>query len=178
MLKQSYTEQSAYDFKQGFLRLDGKNTFDEENFRKILKTLSGIANISPDVRGYVLVGIADTGDDAKRVRELYKVEPTPFERFFITGVEHEARALGKNLDTLLMEIVDKIKRSGLSEPLKDYVARNIKSVRYYDKTVFIFEAQAQSEPSNFEGEFFVRYGNKVETIPPAKYGEMYKRFLL
>jgi len=51
ILTQSYTEQAAYDFKQGFLRLDGKNTFDEDSFDKILKTLVGIANIRKGVRG-------------------------------------------------------------------------------------------------------------------------------
>lgn len=37
ILTQSYTEQGAYDFKQGFLRLDGKNTFDDVSFDKILR---------------------------------------------------------------------------------------------------------------------------------------------
>ncbi|MBI8085262.1 DUF262 domain-containing protein [Pseudomonas aeruginosa] len=178
ILRQSYTEQSLYDFKQGFLRLDRENKFDEDSFNKILKTLAGIANHAPGAKGYVLVGIADTLEDATRVRDVFKVNPIPFERFYITGVEHEAHAVGKNLDKLLMDIVDKIKRSGLSEPLKDYVARNIKSIRYYDKTIFVFEAQAQAEPSNFEGRFFVRYGNRLESVEPANLGELYRRFIL
>lgn len=177
ILTQSYTEQAAYDFKQGFLRLDGKNTFDEDSFDKILKTLAGIANIRKGVRGYVLVGVADTDADAKRVATLYGVGAKPFERFFITGVEHEAKTLGRSLDDLFMELTTRIKNSPLSEPLRDYVARNVKSVRYYDKTVFVFEAQAQEEPSNFNGSFFVRHGNKLVEIPPAQYGELYKRFL-
>lgn len=32
ILRQLYTEQGSYDFKQGCLRLDGKNTFDTESF--------------------------------------------------------------------------------------------------------------------------------------------------
>lgn len=178
IMTQSYTEQAAYDFKQGFLRLDGKHTFDEESFEKVLKTLVGIANIRRGVRGYVLVGVADTEADAKRVTELYGVDAKPFERFFITGVEHEANTLGRSLDDLFMELTTRIKKSALSEPLRDYVARNVKSVRYYDKTVFVFEAQAQEEPSNFNGLFFVRHGNKLAEIPSTQYGELYKRFLV
>lgn len=174
---QSYTEQAAYDFKQGFLRLDGKHEFDEDSFDKILKTLAGIANIRQGVRGYVIVGVADTAADAKRVNQLYGVDAKPFDRFFITGVEHEAKAMGRSLDDLFMELTTRIKSSALSEPLKDYVARNVKSVRYYDKTVFVFEAQAQAEPSNFDGKFFVRHGNKLTEIPPAQYGELFKRFV-
>lgn len=177
ILTQSYTEQAAYDFKQGFLRLDGNNTFDEVSFEKILKTLVGIANIRKGVRGYVLVGVADSEADATRVSELYGVDAKPFERFLITGVEHEASAIGRSLDKLFMELTTRIKNSGLSEPLKDYVARNVKSVRYYDKTVFVFEAQAQEEPSSFNGMFFIRHGNKLSEIPTAQYGELFRRFL-
>lgn len=177
ILTQSYTEQAAYDFKQGFLRLDGKHGFDEDSFDKILKTLAGIANIRKGVRGYVLVGVADTEADAMRVTQLYGVDAKPFERFFITGVEHEATALGRSLDVLFMELTTRIKNSALSEPLKDYVARNVKSVRYYDKTVFVFEAQAQEEPSNFNGVFFVRHGNKLDEVVTTQYGELFKRFL-
>jgi hypothetical protein len=174
---QSYTEQAAYDFKQGFVRLDGTNTFDEDSFDKILKTLVGIANIRKGVRGYVLVGVADTEADAKRVSELYGVVPKPFERFMITGVEHEAKALGRNLDQLFLLLMNRLKDSKLSEPLKDYVARHVKVVRYYDKTVFVFESEAQTEPSNLDGAFFVRHGNKLIEVAVAQYGELFKRFL-
>jgi hypothetical protein len=177
ILTQSYTEQGAYDFKQGFLRLDGKNTFDDDSFDKMLKTLVGIANIRKGVRGYVLVGVADTAADAQRVTKLYGVNPTPFDRFLITGVEHEAKAQGKSLDDLFMELTAKIKASALSEPLRHYVARNVKSVRYYDKTIFVFETNAQDEPSNFGGAFFVRHGNQLGEVPAAQYGELFKRFL-
>ncbi len=177
ILTQSYTEQAAYDFKQGFLRLDGTHAFDEESFEKILKTLVGIANIRKGVRGYVLVGVADNDADAKRVADLYGVDGRPFEKFFITGVEHEASALNRSLDQFFMQLTSRIKTSALSEPLRDYVARNVKSVRYYDKTIFVFEAQAQLEPSNFNGVFCVRHGNSLDTIKPAQYGELFKRFL-
>lgn len=177
ILTQSYTEQAAFDFKQGFLRLDGKHNFDEESFDKILKTLAGIANIRKGVRGYVLVGVADGEGDARRVTELYGVDAKPFERFFITGVEHEAKALNRSLDKLFMELTTRVKSSQLSEPLRDYVARNVKSVRYYDKTIFVFEAQAQEEPSNFGGVFYVRHGNKLAVVPTSQYGELFKRFL-
>jgi hypothetical protein len=125
----------------------------------------------------VLVGVADTEADAQRVTKLYGVDARPFERFLITGVEHEAETLGKSMDDLFMELITRVKSSALWEPLRDYVARHVKAVRYYDKMVFVFEAQAQDEPSNFGGAFFVRHGNKLVEIPPQKYGELYKRFI-
>lgn len=177
ILTQSYTEQAAYDFKQGFTRLDGRGAFDEECFDKILKTLAGIANTRKGVRGYVVVGVADSDADARRVTEIYGVDARPFERFFITGIEHEAKALGKSLDDLFMDLTTRIKASPLSEPLRDYVARNVKAVRYYDKMVFVFDATAQEEPSNFDGVFYVRHGNKLAEVPPKEYGDLFKRFI-
>ena len=94
----------------------------------------------------MLVGVADTAADAQRVIKLFGVNPTSFDRFFITGVGHEAKALGKSLDHLFMELTAKVKASALSEPLRDYVARNVKAVRYYDKTIIVFETHAQDEP--------------------------------
>ncbi|MEY9575924.1 RNAse (barnase) inhibitor barstar [Bradyrhizobium diazoefficiens] len=177
ILTQSHTEQAAYDFKQGFLRLDGKHTFDEDSWTKILKTLAAIANIRKGLRGYVLVGVADTEADAKRVTQVYGVDAKPFERFFMTGVEHEAKALGRTLDDLFMELTTRIKKSPLSEPLRDYVARNVKLVRYYDKVIYVFEAQAQEEPSNYDGAFYVRHGNKIAEVPSTQFGELFKRFM-
>lgn len=177
ILTQSYTEQAAYDFKQGFMRLDGTGTFDEGSFEKILKTLVGIANIGVGVRGYVLVGVADKEADARRVRDLFNVEPRVFSNFFITGIDHEATALHKSLDTLFMELTSRVKASSMSDPLKDYVARQLKIVKYYDKTVAVFEARAQSDPSSLGDEYFVRYGNKLEKIPPQKFGALFKRFV-
>ncbi len=176
IFRQSYTEQAAYDFKQGFLRLDGKNGFDEDSFDKIMKTLVGIANLRVGLRGYVLVGVADRAEDARRVTELFGVDPKPFERFFITGVEHEANALGKNLDQLFQEVTERVRASSVSEPLKDFIARHIKCVRYYDKTVFVFEAQAQQQPSNYEGRFYVRHGNMLAEVPVEQYGGLFARF--
>jgi predicted HTH transcriptional regulator len=141
-----------------------------------VKTLAGIANVRKGLRGYVLVGVADTEADAKRVTEIYGVDARPFENFYLSGVEHEAKALGKTLDELFMDLTTRVKKSTLSEPLRDYVARNVKLVRYYDKAIFVFEALAQEEPSNYDGAYYVRHGNKLVEIPPTEFGGLFKRF--
>jgi hypothetical protein len=45
LLTNSKTEQSSYDFKQGFLELSDNPTFDEMSFDKILETCAAISNI-------------------------------------------------------------------------------------------------------------------------------------
>jgi hypothetical protein len=176
IITQSYTEQAAYDFKQGFLRLDGSGQFDDQSFTKILRTLVGIANLGRGTTGYVLVGIADKERDASRVQDLYGEPPRTYERFFVTGIEHESRFTGMSLDQEFQRIVEKVKNSSLSDGLRDYVARNCKLVRYYDKSVFVFESQAQEEPSHCEGKYFVRYGSQLNEIPSERYGELFRRF--
>lgn len=178
IITQSYTEQSAYDFKQGFLRLDGTNAFDDGSFEKILQTCAGIANIRKGAKGYVLVGVADKATTAARVQELYGATPLAYEGFFIVGVEHEARCMKKNLDQLFQIIVDKIKSSKLSTPLKDFIARHIKPVRYYDKTVYVFEVEAQEDPSSYDGKYFVRHGAQLEEIPPENLAALIRRYIM
>jgi hypothetical protein len=176
ILNQSFTEQAAYDFKQGFLRLDGQHVFDENSFEKILKTIVAIANLRRNLTGYVLVGVTDKASDAARVAELYLIIPSAFERFWVTGVEHEALALGIDLDQLFRQLTERIRNSGISEPLRDYVARNVKLVRYFDKSVVIFETRAQDDPSNLSGHYYVRHGSEVIEIPPTEYGELFRRY--
>jgi hypothetical protein len=176
ILVQSYTEQAAYDFKQGFLRLDDEHRFDEASFEKVLRTIAGIANIRKGTTGYVLIGITDKQSDADRVQQIFGVAPKRFERFNITGVEHEATALGKTLDQLFQMITGKIRQSALSEPLRDYVARNVKLVRYYDKSVLILETRAQEDPSHFNGTYLIRTGNELMEVPSAKFSDLFRRF--
>jgi response regulator of citrate/malate metabolism len=46
LLTQSKIEQTLYDFKQGFTKLDGRGDFDQDSFDKIIKTLTAMANHS------------------------------------------------------------------------------------------------------------------------------------
>ena len=134
------------------------------------------ANIRRGTTGYVLLGVTDRESDAARVSKLYAVIPTQFERFWITGIEHEAKVLDVNLDQLFRQLTEQIRNSQVSEPLRDYIARQVKVVRYYDKAVVIFETQAQEDPSNYEGQYFIRHGSEVIQVPSTEYGELFRRF--
>ena len=176
LLSQSYTEQAAYDFKQGFTVLDKKGSFDEDSFNKILKTCVSIANLKKGSKGYVLVGISDKPETTARVEEIYGAKPILYEGFGIVGVEHEAVAMGESLDQLFQLIVDKVKLSDVSAGLKDSLSRHLKSVRYYDKTVFVFEVEAQEDPSSFGDAFYVRHGAQLAELPASELPTFFRRF--
>lgn len=81
ILSQSYTDQNSYDFKQGFLRLDGTNAFDEGSLHKILETCVGIANIGRTSKGYILIGIVKREETASRISRIFSVMPRKYETF-------------------------------------------------------------------------------------------------
>ncbi|WP_343520746.1 DUF262 domain-containing protein [Sphingomonas sp.] len=177
LLAQSLTEQSAYDFKQGFLRLDGNNQFDEECFDNVLRTAVGISNIRKDYIGYIVIGVAENIQTAKRVQELYDIQPVVFASYYVTGLDHEATALGKNQDKYFQMIVEKVLSSKVSSPLREYLARHLRTIRYYDKTIFVFEIQSQEDPSNYEGRYYDRTGAQLKEVDPANLPTFIRRYI-
>ena len=177
LLSNSFTEQAAYDFKQGFLRLDGSHQLDTQAIEKILETLVGIANISPGTTGYVIVGVADNQAAAKRVRDLYGVTATIYRGYHVIGVAHEAGQLGRNLDQQFQWLADLISNSAISDPLKSYIRNHLKLIRYNDKAIFILQTKAQEQPSHVGGKYFDRSGNQLRDILPADFGGLFARFI-
>ncbi len=175
LLSQSYTEQAAYDFKQGFLSI-GDGIFDDNSFAKIMKTCAAISNIGKGHKGYVIVGIADDDQTAAKIESTYGVTPLSYDRFKVVGVEHEAVKLKKDLDQLFQLISDKISKSALSEPLRSYVASHVKAVRYYDKTIYVFEASGQDQPSLFDSKFYQRVGPQVKEVQPTDLATFIQRY--
>lgn len=125
-----------------------------------------------------LLGSLKKSHTASRVEELYGIKPRPYERFYITGVEHEAKALAKNLDQFFQMLVEKIRNSRVSDPLRSSLARNLKPVRYYDQTVYVFEVDAQGDPSQYDGAYFERCGAQLNVVKPENLTPFIKRYVL
>ncbi|WP_200938135.1 hypothetical protein [Methylobacterium sp. Leaf108] len=153
LLTNSITEQAAYDFKQGFYTLSPHPSFDEGSFDKIMETCVAISNIGKGHKGYVLVGVAENAQTAARVQEIFGSQSLPFGGFYVTGVDHEADRAGKSLDQMFQDITERVGRSQISEPLRSYINSHLKCVKYYDKTVFVFEVVGQEIPSHLGGKW-------------------------
>ncbi|WP_434774780.1 DUF262 domain-containing protein [Pseudomonas oryzihabitans] len=176
LLTNSLTEQAAYDFKQGFYTLDSSPSFDEGSFDKIMETCAAIANVGRGHKGYVLVGVAESAKTAARVQQIFGSKPLSFSGFHITGVDHEAKHVGKSLDQMFQDVADRVGRSALSEPLKSYIGTHLKCVQYYDKAVFVFEILGQESPSHLGGKWVERQGAQVKDIPADRMGALFERF--
>ncbi|MEE1257303.1 MAG: DUF262 domain-containing protein [Lachnospiraceae bacterium] len=67
ILKQSNIEQTCFDFKLGFCDIKS-GAFNEETYKKCIKTLTAMANRGKNAIGYVIAGVADKKEDADKLR--------------------------------------------------------------------------------------------------------------
>lgn len=176
LLTQSKTEQALYDFKQGFIKLDGKGEFDKDNFNKIIKTLTAMANHSPNANGYICVGVADNDLTAKRIEDLYKIKFVEYKKFKITGINHEATRLRGDLDKFYRWIIQEIKSQPIEQSTKDNISRNIKIINYFDKDVVVFCIRSGKEPTTYNQKFYQRLGANVDEIKHTEFRELFRRF--
>jgi hypothetical protein len=97
LLGNAIIEQPMFDCKQGFLRLDHKREFDPGMLSRLCRTLTAMANRAPGAVGHVVVGIVDSNDDARRVRDVDGVPAINYKRYGIVGIEREAVIERKSL---------------------------------------------------------------------------------
>lgn len=177
LLMQSYTEQALYDFKQGFVSLDGRHAVDESTFEKVFKTLTAMANHGRAAVGYVIVGIADTLKAAERVKSLYGVSPVKYQNFLITGVDHEAALHPKGLDSYFLDVTQRLAAAPMSDWAKKQLGRDVRLLRYYDKSLLVFRIEAGGEPCSFNGKYYERQGASVAEVEQTQYVNLFRRFL-
>lgn len=164
LLKQSFTENTQYDFKQGIHNMDDgrrNNTL----IRKIFKTLTAMANAGKNATGYVLLGVADTFEDAEKIRQVYGQESIRVGDFYVTGINGEVEKYYENYDAYILTI-----RNALNDmPLQDHYRRQIgtkmRHVNYHGKSVIILRITCNSGPAIFDGAYYTRSGPSNDPVP-------------
>lgn len=175
ILRQSYTEQNLYDFKQGLHDLATPYAINNENFSKCIETLCAMSNKGPGVVGYVIVGVADQEKTAQRLKQIHGVEAKRLDGFYITGIDHEAKH-HKGMDRYFQSIVAKIKDEPTPGWVKEYIAREVRLVSYFGRSVLVMKLAAGSEPAHYDGAFKVRHGASNELVDAEGYGRLFSRF--
>lgn len=174
LLSRSVTENTNYDFKIGFHRLYKQGDFDEDCLKKILRTLTAMANQGKDSIGYVIIGIADDLDDAKRFNFWYGEKTLQYKNFHIGGVQEEAKKY-KNIEAYRNFIEDKIKRNPyIEERYTKQILRNIDFVKYFDRAIIIMRLENEGEAIKFDGRYYERQGTNTEIV--EKEAHLWKRF--
>jgi len=117
ILTQSSTEQVLYDFKVGFHDLDDKKKFNTDNFNKVIKTLTAIANTHKNSIGYCVIGVSDKESTTLQFEKIYSQKALKFSQFEITGINGDITNYKKGIDEYFTKIINLIK----SQPISDLI---------------------------------------------------------
>ena len=177
LLERSYTENTNYDFKVGFHRMDIACNFDDNCMEKVLKTLTAIANLAKDSIGYIIVGVADKKADSDFHEKYYKSKSIQYKNFYITGIQAEADKY-KTHDEYRTKIENKIKHSKIT-PSKyiDQILRNMDYFKYYDRSILIFRIQNEGDAVKYGDCYYERQGTSTIPIPSDKERDLWKRII-
>lgn len=175
LLRAARVESALIEFKQGLSRLSQPPKLDEEIVTDILRTLSAMANYGPGATGYVVVGVADTEEDATRVEALGNGSPTSVAGRFVTGLQLDL-AQHKSLDDFLLWFTTKVQASPLQHALAAQVLRELRAVSFMGHTVLLLRAKALDEPVPFGNAFYERLGSQTVVVEGGQVGRLFARF--
>lgn len=178
LIRRSEIEQSNYELKQGLLNLDQDRRLNESLVDRLLETICAIANCGYRRGGKLILGVADSDDDVKRIEQMDGIDALRVGRKAVVGVRREAEVLGEAMEDYFNLVVNKIRQSALSEPLKADVLSNIQFDEYFGLGVLVISIPAQSELSFLDDEAFYREGNSTHKAEGGKaVADLSKRFL-
>jgi len=163
-LRRSRIETSAFECKQGRVRLDPQRTEDPDLFNKLVQTICGIANIGPSSQGAIFIGVADNLSDKDRIQQLDHVRALEVGNRYVVGVGRELGILNVDLERYKRQIVDYIRASGLSEPLRSTVLSTIDCIEYRGLSVVCIWIPQQRAVSDVGDVVFVREGSSTQQI--------------
>ena len=72
------------------------------------------------------------------------------------------------MDRFQNEIISIINNSPIEEPVKHYIATNIKFPRYYDVTLMVLELKSTNSPVTYDDKYFERQGNNIIEVSGIK----------
>lgn len=165
LLRQSRTENSQYDFKQGIFTL-ATGVRNDDLIRKIFKTLSAMANLGKNAVGYVLIGVADNLEDVKLICDRYQSDYRRVGSFYITGVDGEVHEfMNGNYDRYYDIYKNAINNMPISEHYKRQLGSKMRMVNYYSKSVIIIKIVCDNGAVIFGDGYYTRSGASNDPTP-------------
>lgn len=175
-IRRSKTETPRYEFKQGIVRLDNDRDVDQDFLNDLVSTISAIANLGPELDGFVYLGIADKVQDAQRIATLDEVKPIRFEHVDIVGIDREAKILKLGTDKYMRIIEDAISKSALGEPLKTNVLSAMDVVTYKGLSVVRLRIPRQTAPTFVGDNCYRRVGSSTKLATGPEIAAITKQF--
>lgn len=165
LLKQSKTENSQYDFKQGIYDLSSGERNDKL-VKKIYKTLTAMGNSEKNAVGYVLIGVADNFEDAEKISRKYNTENMKVGNFYITGIDGEVNKFYKgNYDEYFSQFKNALQTMPLDEHYRRQIGSKMRMVSYYDKSIIIMKIVNDNGAIMFDNDYYTRVGANNDPEP-------------
>lgn len=167
ILMNSKSEQPSYDFKQGLINLSGLHTFDDSCLEGVAQTCVAINNISKNSSGYILIGVCDKRSTYQRLVQLYQVQGLDINGFFITGIDHEATLVSRDLDQYFMLIKQKISSYVFDDELKQQILKDISVCSYHGRHIIKIHVKNTGRVCAFDDSFYIRQGSSTDKVESA-----------
>lgn len=165
LLKQSRTENSQYDFKQGLhdIITGQKN---EQLLSKIIKQLTAMGNSEKCAVGYIVLGVADKFEDAQKIKNKYRRDYYKVGSFYITGIDGEVIEYYRgDYDAYFAMVKDAISKAPIPEHYRRQLGSSIRLANYYNNSVIIFRIRNDNGAILFDNSYFTRNAASIDPTP-------------
>lgn len=176
ILRQSRIEQVCFDFKIGFCDLK-TGVFNEESFRKCIRTLTAMANKGRSSIGYVIAGVADKEEDAQKLEEKNaEYKPILKDGYYITGLNYDIDALKMPADRYFQKLIQILDKEPIDDEYKSYIGNNIRFMRYGEKDILILRIMGLDFPAIYDNQYYQRMGANIEKIETKNIAGLFAKF--
>ncbi len=176
ILRQSRIEQVCFDFKIGFCDLK-TGVFNEESFKKCIRTLTAMANKGHSSIGYVIAGVADKEGDAKKLEEKStEYKPILKDGYYITGLNYDIETLKMPADRYFQKLIQILEQEPIDDEYKSYIGNNVRFMRYGEKDILILRIMGLDSPAIYDNQYYQRMGANIERIETKNIASLFAKF--
>lgn len=175
LLKQSFTENSQYDFKQGIHSL-ATGERNDKLIKKIFKTLTAMANSEKGADGYVLIGIADKFEDAETIKSIYGTDYIKVGTFYVTEVNGEVGKFYESSDAYILTFKNFLASMPIPEHYRRQIGVKMRLINYHGKMVVIFKIICDNGAVMFNNAYYTRLdaSNDPSSVSPETMPTLFK----
>lgn len=155
-LLRSRIETTKYECKQGLIDLSPDRKLNNDLLQRLVETICGIANSDPENDGYIFLGVADKKQDAEKIKNLDGINPIEINDRYVVGIDREARVSGKTLEDYVGILMNTIRKSDLTDPLKTQVMTKIDTIVFNGLSVIRINVPSQKQVSFVGEKAFIR----------------------
>lgn len=175
-LLRSRIETTKYECKQGLIDLSSNRKINNELLKRVIETICAIANSDPDSDGYIFIGVADKKTDVDRITLLDKINPVEINGRYVVGIDREAELLSKSIEDYVEILINALRNSELTNPLKTQVLMKIDTILYKGHSVIRITVPSQSDVSFVGDVAFTRENSSTVEAKGRKLLAVSKQF--